>query len=443
MSVGRFNFTATRLGNGTVLVVGGFTTGATPMELYTSSVLTPPNLVSIAVGASSQIIAAVGGKQRFIATGTFSDSSTHPLAAVTWSATDLGGTNVAQISNDATNSGEALAQSQGTSTITACAGTICGSTTLTVGVLTYTQLSPSNPPSPRCCVAMAFDPVSNSTLMFGGVQTFDNHTYSAVNETWQLQGGQWSQLSLGSAPPAREGAAMVYDAANNTIVLFGGSTTLFGNCCGDLNDTWVWNGATSTWTQMVANGDPSSPPARRFDGQGMAYDPNTGTVVLFGGVTQSGTFLGDTWTWNGQAWTQQTPAASPSPRSGPGIANDAAGNVVLFGGYNGTTALADTWVWNGTTWQQQFPASSPPARSNHALALDAGLNEVVLFGGLGFTDTWTWNGTNWAQVFPSSAPHDRYSFGMDYDSAAQAVVIFGGFSSSVALNDTWELGLLP
>jgi hypothetical protein len=443
MSVGRYNFTATRLGNGTVFVVGGFTTGATPVEVYTPSTLTPANLVSITVGASSQTIAAIGGTQRFIATGTFSDSSTHPLAALTWSATDRAGTNVAQISNDATNPGVALAQSQGTATITACAGTICGSTTLTVGVLTYTQLAPASSPGPRCCMAMAFDPGSSSTLLFGGVETFDNATYSAVSDTWQLQGGQWSQLSLGTAPSPREGAAMVYDAATNTVVLFGGSTTLFGTCCGDLNDTWVWNGATTTWTQMVASGDPNSPPARRFDGQGLAYDPNTGTVVLFGGVTQAGTFLGDTWTWNGTAWTPQSPAASPSPRVGQGITTDAAGNVVLFGGGNSSGALADTWVWNGATWQQQFPAASPPARSSHALALDAALNEVVLFGGYGFTDTWTWNGTNWTQMFPSAAPHDRYAFGMDYDSAAQALVIFGGFSSGPALNDTWELGLAP
>jgi len=91
-----------------------------------------------------------------------------------------------------------------------------------------------------------------------------------------------------------------------------------------LNDTWIWNGAN--WTQVFP---PMSPPARRFDGDGMAYDPATKKVVLFGGNTQNGTFLGDTWTWDGvaQTWTQMFPATSPSARAGHGMATDAAGNV--------------------------------------------------------------------------------------------------------------------
>jgi hypothetical protein len=448
LNTARYNFTSTRLNNGNVLVVGGYSNnaGATNSELYQPSTQTPPNLSSISLAPANPII-AVGEAMRFIATGTFSDSSSHQLASAIWSSTDATGTNVAQISNDATNSGVALGQSRGTATITACAGTICGSTTLTVGVLNYTQLTPSTAPTNGnggCCFAMAFDPVSSSTLLFGGVQC----CYSALGDTWQLQGGQWSLLSLANAPSPREGPAMAFDAATNTVVLFGGSSTLFGTCCGDLNDTWIWNGATSTWTQVIPPGSPGSPPARRFDGDGMAYDPATKKVVLFGGNTQGNTtYLGDTWTWDGvaQTWTQMFPANSPSARAGHGMATDAAGNVVVFGGTDSAskTNLADTWVWNGTTWQQQFPVTSPSARSGHAMAFDPDLNEVILFAGYLLSDTWTWDGSNWTQVFPSTAPPDRYSFGMGYDGAAHAVVIFGGFSSGPALNDTWEFGLVP
>ena len=316
------------------------------------------------------------------------------------------------------------------------------STTLTVGVgaPTYTQITSTNSPSPRCCVAMAFDPVSNSTLLFGGVIGY----YSAVGDTWALQGGQWSQLFPGNAPSPREGAVMAYDAATNTVVLFGGTTTLLGDCCGDLNDTWVWNGATSTWTQVKANGDPNSPPPRRFDGQGMAYDPNTRSVILFGGISSgpSGqTVLGDTWTWNGvtQTWTNQNPATSPDPDVAP-IAYDAATGVVVL--FNGS---GKTWTWNGGSWQQQFPASSPPApRGLAAMAYDADLGEVVLFGGANYTDTWAWDGNNWTQLSTfGGPPPDRYAFGMAYDSGAHAVVIFGGFSSGDIRPDTWELSVQP
>src|ERR1700728_4007926 len=55
------------------------------------------------------------------------------------------------------------------------------------------------------------------------------------------------------------------------------------------------------WTQQSP---PTSPAIR--DGATMAYDFSTGQLVLFGGLGGSGVF-GDTWTWDGTNWTQQTP----------------------------------------------------------------------------------------------------------------------------------------
>ena len=57
---------------------------------------------------------------------------------------------------------------------------------------------------------------------------------------------------------------------------------------------------TATWTQQ----HPATSPPGRF-GASMAYDPATGDAVLFGGVGSSGSYLGDTWTWNGTTWTQE------------------------------------------------------------------------------------------------------------------------------------------
>ncbi|HEY3955205.1 MAG TPA: hypothetical protein VGM53_17695 [Streptosporangiaceae bacterium] len=47
----------------------------------------------------------------------------------------------------------------------------------------------------------------------------------------------------------------------------------------------------------------------------MAYDAATRTTVLFGGSTDRSTF-GDTWTWDGSAWTRQAPAIHPPARPG-------------------------------------------------------------------------------------------------------------------------------
>src|SRR6202035_5580108 len=50
------------------------------------------------------------------------------------------------------------------------------------------------------------------------------------------------------------------------------------------------------------------PPART--GAAMAFDAANGTVVLFGGNGRSRS-LGDTWIWDGSAWAQAHPSTSP------------------------------------------------------------------------------------------------------------------------------------
>ena len=97
----------------------------------------------------------------------------------------------------------------------------------------------------------------------------------------------WTQQKTATShPPARSQAAMAYDAATGTIVLFGGAT----DCCHLFGDTWTWDG--STWTRQAPG---SSPSAR--SGAAAAYDAATSTVVLFGGFTTRDRNVRDTWTW--------------------------------------------------------------------------------------------------------------------------------------------------
>jgi hypothetical protein len=132
---------ATLLLNGLVLVAGGFTDGnpgLTSAELYQPSSFTPSNLTSIAVSPANPSL-LVGTAQALVAIGTFSDNSMQQLASVIWSSSD---TTVATVTNDSggnsgitkdsMNSGVVLGVAPGTAILTACAGSVCGSTTVTV-----------------------------------------------------------------------------------------------------------------------------------------------------------------------------------------------------------------------------------------------------------------------------------------------------------------------
>jgi hypothetical protein len=150
---------------------------------------------------------------------------------------------------------------------------------------------------------------------------------------------------------------------------------------------------TLTWVQQAPTASPS---ARRW--ASMAYDAATGTVLLFGG-NDGERSLGDTWRWDGTTWTELQPATSPPARESAAMAAyGGSGRIILFGGQvsgtEGTSYLGDTWTWDGETWREATPARGPSARSGASLALDGVAGTLVLFGGADtqpLGDTWTWD----------------------------------------------------
>jgi hypothetical protein len=308
----------------------------------------------------------------------------------------------------------------------------------------------SSAPSARIVAAITYDSATHSTLLFGGSSAFVPGV--SYGDTWMWRDG-WTQLSPAASPPARGAAGMAYDPTTGTVVLFGGSDN--ANNGAVFGDTWTWDGVT--WTQQF----PPVSPAARSTNQSMVYDPVTKTVVLFGGEgadngDYGGVPYGDTWEWNGRkkTWTQVLPWSSPSPRWAP-LAYDAiTKTVVLFGGDNGGGDCCriyynDTWTWNGVNWTQQSPALSPPARTAQAMAYDTGLGLVIVFGGTSgppgaLNDTWTWNGKTWKQLSLANQPSTRYNSRMDFDPLSDGLVLFGGeLSGDTVTNNTWLLVPVP
>jgi hypothetical protein len=80
----------------------------------------------------------------------------------------------------------------------------------------------------------------------------------------------------------------------------------------------------------------------------MSYDAARRAVVLFGGTT--GTESGETWEWDGVAWTLRS-SLGVSPRVDHALAYDSArGETVLFGGFDKSgSRRGDTWAWRSSS----------------------------------------------------------------------------------------------
>jgi len=288
---------------------------------------------------------------------------------------------------------------------------------------------------------MAYDSSRFFTVLFGGI---DNNL-NFLGDTWEFDGINWFNRSSTTQPSVRAGHAMAFDSVQQKTVLFGGVVTNAGCPSGCYQgDTWVWNG---TWGQLATS---SAPSARAY--HAMAYDSVRRKIVLFGGRDQA--LKGDTWELDvaSGTWTNVTPPSgpNPSPRFHHAMAYDIENRVtVLFGGDTamGASQSGETWIWDGSAWTQQFPAVGPTARYGHKMAFDTAFHRIVLFGGAEVpsgslkNDTWSWNGTTWIEDVHTPIPSARLNHAMAYDSDRDQVVLFGGVANGQPVVDgvsTWQ-----
>jgi hypothetical protein len=304
------------------------------------------------------------------------------------------------------------------------------------GAANWTKLSPATSPTVRFGQAMAYDPVSKKIVLFGGFGQ------KPLNDTWTFDGTAWSHENTPIAPPARTGSAMGFDKRTQKLMMFGGFNGGHSNSS-FLNDTWLWDGATSTWTEAKMK---ASPP--RGTGAVMFTDPLSGHAIMFGGYnpTKKVVVYGTTWRWTGTAWHKLHPNTQASPRAwGIAALDPARKNVVLTGGEADLLRTDNTWTWDGKTWTLQSPSTQIPAMTSAGIAFDADSRLIIVFGGWGgdlgqdSDQTWSWDGTNWVQLSPARSPAARDSMGMAYDPNNHQVVMFGGedVSTGKEMRDTW------
>jgi PKD repeat protein len=294
---------------------------------------------------------------------------------------------------------------------------------------------------------MAYDPALQGILIFGG---YNLSRYGPDNDTWLFTNGQWENLTPNGSiqPAARWAGLMAWDPVNQEMVLFGGR-----NNGTDLNDTWVY-GSTG-WTQLFPTTQPS---IRQTQFSVFAYDPTLHADYLYGGVCFLcfyPNYHNDSWTFVNGTWTNITASVTGGPTAPNSGAWDAATGTIVAYDSNRTdcTGVASTMSFNGTAWNVTGTNSSPgPVEDGDGWVYDSLIGGMLFFGGVvstgctGTGQTWSYVNGTWTNLTGklSSSPTGRCCESMAYDPMQKVVVLLGGSTNTNAyVGDTWSFPAQP
>eukprot|EP00962_Isochrysis_galbana_P026846 scaffold8366_cov121-Isochrysis_galbana.AAC.8 len=169
----------------------------------------------------------------------------------------------------------------------------------------------------------------------------------------------WQELSAnGSWPAPRHGHSAVISLERGWMVLFG------GNMFDPVNHLFRYDIGKSEWAQLKLPGAPS-----KREGHS-ATMTCSGQMVVFGGY--NGTFLNDVHVLSlpppaanaiddGLAWRQvETSGTPPAGRDGHSAVLTPDGRTILvFGGFDGNTQRSDTFALDTDSWRWRQLSTSP------------------------------------------------------------------------------------
>ena len=298
------------------------------------------------------------------------------------------------------------------------------------------ELAQETGPSNRYLPAFTYDLINERVMMFGG-GTNDGE----FGDTWvfNYETQLWTELNFETTPTSRHSAVMVYDSADEVIILFGG-----WNGTSQATDTWIFDCETEVWTEVSPE---VSPPGRMS--HAMVYDSVNDKVILFSGYGTDGPNDDDTWIYDytTNTWEEMNPSESPHARYGAGSVFDENNeSMIIFGGNSGGY-FSDTWSYDYTTniWTEMNPSTHPPALKWSCMTYDSVNQKSILFGGDNVLNqevnrTWIYDSSidEWEEREPTIAPPAREAFGFTFDPVNEKAILFGGtLNIPGTLNDTW------
>lgn len=206
--------------------------------------------------------------------------------------------------------------------------------------------------------------------------------------------------------------------------------------------------AAGSWTLGAAGANTLTATAV---GSGIAGNPVTFSAIATGGPAI--------------AWIALAPSgAVPPPRAGHSAVLDAAGAMLVFGGFrNGIGNVNDLWrlshplgTGGAAIWSAIAPNGSAPApRAFHSAVFDPSSDRMIVFGGDGaggaLNDVWVLENASgsggtptWTELQPTgSPPAARFYHSAVYDPTSKRMIVFGGgnlhFPAATYYDDVWVL----
>lgn len=238
-------------------------------------------------------------------------------------------------------------------------------------------------------------------IIWGGAAPGDSNTMSVLDVS--TPGSEaWSSVTQTNTPAARSYlnhhmVAKTVSASSADIYLFGGWGTTRTN---DLvKCTFSVNTPTAvTWTTLKADGTAGNPSGR--SGTGMVYDSANDRLIITGGYTGS-SYLNDVWQYSisGNTFTQLSPGGSaPGNRELACIGYDSVNQrALVIGGWQGSASsnrndIQQLSLTSGSeTWTQiksnDLNNQGVLAFSNGAAAVDTARNIFAVATFLGYDST--------------------------------------------------------
>ena len=331
------------------------------------------------------------------------------------------------------------------------------SSTTLFGATGWIQVFPPSGPLHRGWTTLIYDPILEKSLYYGADNFFtiwgnSLWAYDSTDDTWEMKTTSGSNeiaicTNTATHPADRHPYHLAYDTSRGRMYLYGGECR--GDFATSLIDTWYYNSATNSWTEVF----PATNPGIRLESS-IAYDTTNDLIVLYGGIDEAGVD-NDIWHYipSTNIWQQIAPTGTPGTRGGHSLVYDPVNKrVVMFGGYRVfIDAIDELWLYNPSTqtWSNPNPSIKPPPTLFPPLTFDPTSGLVVLYAGL--DNVWTYDvaaalidpTTPWHNLNilggPDPANEGFQSLFISFDPTTNTFVAINGNGSGLV--EVWELKL--